>query len=1077
MHAIGSVARQTNLERENEAPQRLLFRFLRKSPRAWRMDPVDDLLRRWLVEDPVARTMLGSGAPQPMRVHVEPDVLPVGVVFYDGSRVTVAPIGATAQAPKPRVTVTCSCDLGKTATCKHCFGAVRYMLTRLRDVGDPPQWAGPWADVINPVTAVTTQSRLAAMLETIGVDKRKGAIVEWVVRWDPEENGLPKVSPMARLLLKNGTYSASKRVADADLPGLLSASSEKIDRRIGDYLAVDAAARPDDRHRANVLTALLPMLVGHPRVHLEDDEEPLSVELLSPHLALLEEGRSIRLRVESHGLALKVPGGAARTGPRLIALLDKPERRLVVGHASPELVRTIAVVDRERPFDRAFTPAVLETLARTTLPLPLELPATLAPSEVASDTRLRIAFAQEAGAWSVALVVRPFGSSFVVAPGQGSSRPFAAIGGVWSFTVRDPADEARRASRLAEELALPLEAPDWHTRLDLAETLALSERLQGVEGVLVEWPDKAPRLHSGPAQLRVTLARRTEWFDVEGAAEIDGSVVSLAALLAARRARQRFVEVEPGKFVDLARMFDERLERLAAATRDEKGKQRLSRGAAFDAHQLFEGFESIKGGGAWLELTKKSEQLDKLEIPVPSNLHADLRDYQAAGFRWLARLAELNLGAVLADDMGLGKTVQSIAMLLRRADGGPAIVVAPTSVIFNWQRELARFAPSLKVVVYRDGDRARTLKSAKDGTILLTTWALLRRDVEAFSSRTWHTVVFDEAHAIKNAKTATAKAARALESDWIMALTGTPIENHMGELYSLMETVLPGLFGSWEHFARTYATPIENHRDADAQTRLARLVRPFLLRRTKSQVAVELPPRTEVRLDVELTEPERKLYDAECSRALGLFPKTGGESDGRIQVLAALTRVRQLACAAHLLDDRQPRISSKIATLLDEVREVYAEGRAMLIFSQFTSLLALVSEALSTEGLTHGSLTGETPNDERRRLVDDFQGGRFRIFLLSLKAGGAGLNLTAADTVFLLDPWWNPAAEDQAADRAHRLGQTQPVTVVRLVSLGTVEEKVLELHTKKRDLVRGVLDGADLSAKVTVKELVELLKA
>jgi len=380
-------------------------------------------------------------------------------------------------------------------------------------------------------------------------------------------------------------------------------------------------------------------------------------------------------------------------------------------------------------------------------------------------------------------------------------------------------------------------------------------------------------------------------------------------------------------------------------------------------------------------------------------------------------------------------------------------------------------------VPYRDGDRARTLKAAKAGTVLLTTWALLRRDAEAFAGRRWHTVVYDEAHAMKNAKTATAKAARGIESDWTVALTGTPIENHMGELYSLMETVLPGLFGSWDHFARTFATPIENHRDKDAQARLTRLVRPFLLRRTKAEVAVELPPRTEVRLDVELSEPERKLYDAECARALGLLPKGVNEAEGRIQVLAALTRVRQLACATHLLDDRQPRVSSKIATLLDEVREVHAEGRAMLVFSQFTSLLALVSEALAAEGIAHGSLTGETPSDERRRLVDDFQGGRFRVFLLSLKAGGSGLNLTAADTVFLLDPWWNPAAEDQAADRAHRLGQTQPVTVVRLVALGTVEEKVLELHTKKRELVRGVLEGADLSAKVSVKELVELLRA
>jgi len=343
-----------------------------------------------------------------------------------------------------------------------------------------------------------------------------------------------------------------------------------------------------------VLTALLPMLVGHPHVRLEEDTEPLAVEALAPRLVLLEDGRTLRLRVASHGAALKIPGGTARSGPRLVAVLDRDQRRLVVGHASPELARTVAAIERERPFDRAFAPAVLETLAKRALPLPLELPPSLAPHEAPCDERLRVAFTQEAGAWTVALVVRPLGGSFVVAPGQGSARPFAAVGGVWSFTTRDVASESRRAALLADDLHLPLEAPDWMSRLDLAETLALSERLQGLEGVLVEWPEKPPRLLAGPAQLRVTLAKRTEWFDVDGAAEIDGTVVSLAALLAARRARQRFVEVEAGSFVDLARLFDERLERLAAATRDEKGHQRLSRGAALDAHRLFEGFEASR---------------------------------------------------------------------------------------------------------------------------------------------------------------------------------------------------------------------------------------------------------------------------------------------------------------------------------------------------------------------------------------------------------------------------------------------------------------------------------------------------
>ncbi|HZH03095.1 MAG TPA: DEAD/DEAH box helicase, partial [Myxococcaceae bacterium] len=488
----------------------------------------------------------------------------------------------------------------------------------------------------------------------------------------------------------------------------------------------------------------------------------------------------------------------------------------------------------------------------------------------------------------------------------------------------------------------------------------------------------------------------------------------------------------------------------------------------------------VSATAAWRILAARVAAAKDVDPAVPEGLRASLRDYQHEGFRWLARLAEWGAGACLADDMGLGKTLQTLALLLHRADQGPALVVAPTSVCFNWVEEARRFAPGLRPLLYAElEDRHKRLKRLKAGEVLITSYGLMAQDEEAFASRSFATLVFDEAQAIKNPNAQRSRAARALKADFRVALSGTPLENHLGELWSLFRTAFPGLLGSWEQFRERYAGPIERNQDPHAGPALSRVLRPFLLRRTKAEVARELPSKTEVRLPVMLSKEERALYEDARLAILAELTASGDglrEEQKRFQVLAGLTRLRLLASHPRLYEPESRVASSKMKQLLRLVEELREEGHRCLVFSQFTSHLALVRGELERVGVRYLYLDGETPAARRGELVRAFQGGEGEVFLISLKAGGTGLNLTAADYVIHLDPWWNPAVEDQATDRAHRIGQTNPVTVYRLVAQGTIEEQILAMHEDKRALVSGVLEGTGAAARLSAEDLLSLLR-
>jgi len=604
-------------------------------------------------------------------------------------------------------------------------------------------------------------------------------------------------------------------------------------------------------------------------------------------------------------------------------------------------------------------------------------------------------------------------------------------------------------------------------------------------GIVAEWVDARARIvaSAGLPQLRVAIEAKRDWFGMTGGVTIEAGRIELAVLLDAARRQQRFVRLDEHRWVELAAALRTRLGELADRTFEATGGQlEISVAAVPAVRALADEGAEVDSAATWQQLAGKLAAATKLRPRPPKTLNATLRPYQIEGHAWLSRLAAWGAGACLADDMGLGKTVQAIALLIDRAADGPALVLAPTSVSLNWLDELRRFAPTLNPVVYGEAsDRLATLATLGKNDVLIASYGLMTRDIESLSRIKFATLVADEAQALKNPRTERARAARAIDAEFRVALSGTPLENHLGELWSLFSIAFPGLLGSWEQFRSRFAVPIERNNNAEARAALAHLIRPFLLRRTKAEVAPDLPPRTEIGVPIALSSEERELYEDARLAAVAHLDKLAKNGDRderrRFEVLAALTRLRLLASHPKLYDATSAVSSSKMQRLLELVEELRSEGHRTLVFSQFTSHLALVREELERAGVSVLYLDGATPAATRRTLIERFQAGDATAFLISLKAGGTGINLTGADNVIHLDPWWNPAVEDQATDRAHRIGQDKPVTVYRLIARGTVEEKILAMHATKRALVAGVLEGTDAAARLTTRDLVDLIAA
>ena len=452
-------------------------------------------------------------------------------------------------------------------------------------------------------------------------------------------------------------------------------------------------------------------------------------------------------------------------------------------------------------------------------------------------------------------------------------------------------------------------------------------------------------------------------------------------------------------------------------------------------------------------------------VPISGKLNATLRDYQHLGVNWLQLLREMNFGAVLADDMGLGKTVQALAHILAEKDAGrmkePCLIIAPTSVLYNWESEAKKFAPSLRVHVSHGSERADHFEKFAEFDLIVTSYPLLSRDGEALLKHSFHLLILDEAQFVRNHRTIASRVVRLFKAKQRIALTGTPLENNLDELWSLFSFVMPGLLGSQTVFRKYFRHPIEKMDNPTARRVLARRIAPFMLRRTKDEVMQELPPKTEIIQRIELTQSQKELYEmvrAGCEERVQEAVKEKGLARSHIIVLDALLKMRQVCCHPQLLKleaARPIKESAKLTALSEMLQEMVPEGRRILLFSQFTSMLKLIEAHLKNEKISYVKITGQTK--DRQTPIATFQAGKASVFLISLKAGGTGLNLTAADTVIHFDPWWNPAAENQATDRAHRIGQEKPVFVYKLIAAGTVEESVLAMQEKKKDLIDGLL--------------------
>lgn len=647
-------------------------------------------------------------------------------------------------------------------------------------------------------------------------------------------------------------------------------------------------------------------------------------------------------------------------------------------------------------------------------------------------------------------------------------------------------DRDREQSRLSELSSAGVAAENYYGSPDSIGVFPLKRLGDAVPRLIGKgWQVEAEgKLIRSASNFKFNVTTGVDWFDLEGECRFDDQVVMLPELLKALRQGKNYVKLDDGTQGMLPQQWLDKfgsLVNLGEADGDTV-RFRRSQGMLLDA--LLASQESVALDAAFKKFRNRIANFEGITPgKEPKSFQGELREYQRVGLGWFDFLAEFGLGGCLADDMGLGKTIQVLALLeARRAAAArskqpskSSVIVVPRSLVHNWLEEAAKFTPKLRVADFSGAARGESLPSAESTDLIVTTYGILRQDIELFAAEKFDYAILDEAQAIKNSDSQAAKASRLLQADHRLALTGTPVENRLAELWSIVEFINPGMLGHSQSFRSALGS---RGTDDDALAIVARAVRPILLRRTKEQVLKELPQKTEQTLYCELDTQQRRLYNElrdHYRAALEKKIKDDGLARSKIVVLEALLRLRQAACHPGLLDKKRIKDpSSKLDCLLEQLREVTAEGHKVLVFSQFTSLLSLVEKKFAEEKISYVYLDGKTR--KRQEVVDQFQNDpSVQAFLISLKAGGVGLNLTAADYVFILDPWWNPAVEAQAVDRAHRIGQHKPVFAYRLIARDTVEEKILQLQGDKRRLAEAIVSADDSVIRQLTAEDLQLL--
>jgi superfamily II DNA or RNA helicase len=836
-----------------------------------------------------------------------------------------------------------------------------------------------------------------------------------------------------------GTLAAAARGAGEGPQVVADDGDQEIELILGSQRA--------GRLPRGILHKLIPALESRSDVRLGGEPVRASAAACEWRARLVDEGPGFRLFLERHPTVTEELGdGVMRCGDEL----------RVLGASGLE-GRELEALAR----GRSFSPDQAGELVSEVLPalrkrIAVAVETGRLPEARSEPPRLVLETARDGEALTV-LATLVYGDPPCARVDAGRLVPLRG-----ALPVRDADAEQHLAAHLRSSLRLE---PGVRLRLEPGEAVAFVARLEGFRGKVQGSaqqdfflaPRLAPRFAGGRDELVLE-------FSAEGA---EGPRIPAERVLEAWSRGESLLGLPDGGFAPLPADWLARHGALVAdllAAREAAGGA-LPAASLPDLGRLCEELGSAPPPGL-AKLRPLVEDFAEIPVaPLPADLRAELRDYQHHGVSWLRFLGDLGLGALLADDMGLGKTIQALCALR-----GRTLVVAPTSVLFGWAEEAARFRPALRRCVFHGP--ARALDPEADLTF--TSYALLRLERERLAAVAWDCLVVDEAQSIKNPDSQAAQAARALPAKVRIALTGTPIENRLEELWSLFQLLNPGLLGPRRDFEARVARRIAAG-DAEAAERLRRRIRPFVLRRRKAEVARELPPKQELLVRVDLSEEERALYDAIRVATLPDVVARLREGGGVLAALEALLRLRQACCHPALLPGRHAERSAKLEALLERLETAVADGHKALVFSQWTSLLDLVEPALGEAGIAFTRLDGST-RDRPAVLARFGAADGPPVLLVSLRAGGTGLNLTQADHVFLLDPWWNPAVEDQAADRAHRIGQTRPVLVHRLLARGTVEEGILALQARKRALADAALDEGTLAAALTRDDLLGVLE-
>lgn len=932
----------------------------------------------------------------------------------------------------------------------------------------------PWERAIEALESLVGESRNGA---SQAADTR----IVWVI--DAPPGGAVRVEAREQKRGARG-WSGGRSLSSASLAhGSLSPHDERVfealQREWGHY----------DPFGARVPQAVA-ALVGHPLVFYAGDlTTPVVLSAAMPQLMV--ESRpdgGVRLRLPSELYETLQRSAHAQIehmpAERLVLLRDGPHRARVLKITRTHC-RIAELIGPGLEFPSQGVEALSRTLASVTRHFEVHTDVETAVGEVPGDATIHAALTPASSGLRVRFLVRPLGARGpCCTPGGGCLRIVAEIDGERRAALRDLSGERKRLARVLEPLAPPetgASVTEWSLE-DPEACLELVERLQSLgDAVRVEWPAGKPirvtRTY-GLADLSLSIGSDRDWFAVSGNLSLeDGTVMQMRALIElARASGGRYLPLGEAGFLALSEDLRRRLDELDGLGELDGETLKFPALALAAVADTLDGL-GLESGPEWVTRLKALEEAQALKLDPPSTLQAQLRSYQLDGFRWMARLAHCGAGACLADDMGLGKTVQTLALLVHRATGGAALVLAPTSVCPNWADEARRFAPTLNVQTLGSADRSERIAAAGEFDVIVCSYGLLPQALEDLKARTWHTLVLDEAQAVKNFSTRRAQAVLELNAKFRVATTGTPVENRLDELWMLFRFLNPGLLGSRERFNERFAAPIERRADARARDRLQRLIAPFLLRRTKASVLSELPERTEIVFAVDPSPAERAFHEGLRQSALAAIgDETLSPGRRRFQVLAELMRLRRACCDPRLVAPEAALAGCKLEAFVRLAQELAANRHKALVFSQFVDYLKLVRARLDALGASYQYLDGSTPADERARSVRAFQAGEGDFFLISLRAGGFGLNLTAADYVVICDPWWNPAVEDQAVSRAHRMGQQRPVTVYRLAVQGSIEERIMDLHRDKRALAEGLFSGEGFGQSLSIEDLTSLLR-